>query len=129
MDIMTKRTVALGLASWLLPFLVSFLFIDRAGQSLIPQPLFKSIMVVVGGGVGTALLAIAFRQVTPTLRSGLALGLLWLCINLALDIVVLVPMMKVSVTTYVQDVGLRYLLIPIIAAGIGLVAERERVAR
>ena len=129
MDIMTKRTVALGLASWLLPFLVSFLFIDRAGQSLIPQPLFKSIMVVVGGGVGTALLAIAFRQVTPTLRSGLALGLLWLCINLALDIVVLVPMMKVSVATYVQDVGLRYLLIPIIAAGIGLVAERERVAR
>lgn len=126
---MTKRTVALGLASWLLPFLVSFLFIDRAGQFLIPQPLFKSIMVVVGGGVGTALLAIAFRQVTPTLRSGLALGLLWLCINLALDIVVLVPMMKVSVATYVQDVGLRYLLIPIIAAGIGLVAERERVAR
>lgn len=129
MDIMTKRTVALGLASWLLPFLVSFLFIDRAGQFLIPQPLFKSIMVVLGGGIGTALLAIAFRQVTPTLRSGLALGLLWLCINLALDIVVLVPMMKVSVTTYVQDVGLRYLLIPIIAAGIGLVAERERVAR
>ena len=129
MDIMTKRTVALGLASWLLPFLVSFLFIDRAGQFLIPQPLFKSIMVVVGGGVGTALLAIAFRQVTPTLRSGLALGLLWLCINLALDIVVLVPMMKVSVATYVQDVGLRYLLIPIIAAGIGLVAERDRLAR
>lgn len=126
---MTKRTVALGLASWLLPFLVSFLFIDRAGQFLIPQPLFKSLMVVVGGGVGTALLAIAFRQVTPTLRSGLALGLLWLCINLALDIVVLVPMMKVSVATYVQDVGLRYLLIPIIAAGIGLVAERDRFAR
>jgi hypothetical protein len=56
------------------PFAVSFLFVDRTGQFLIPQPLFKSIMVVVFGGLGTALIAAAFRHVEPTARSGLALG-------------------------------------------------------
>ncbi len=40
--IITRRVTLLGLVSWLVPFVVSFVFFDRTGQVLIPQPLFKS---------------------------------------------------------------------------------------
>ena len=123
-DIVTARTSLIGFASWLIPFAISIPFFDHTGQLLIAQPLFKSIMVVVGGGTATALLVMAFRHVVPTARSGLALGCYWLLINLALDIAILVPMGKMTIAGYLADIGLRYLLIPIVSTGIGLVAER-----
>lgn len=115
----TLRTTLLGVASWLIPLLVSFLFFDRTGQLLVSQPLFKSIMVVVGGLVGVALLVVAFRRVIASSASALILGLYWLAMNLLLDLVVLVALFKTPLLFYLCDVGLRYLLIPIIAVGMG----------
>lgn len=126
MPILTQRSLLLGLASWALPFAASIAFFDRSGQLLIAQPLFKSLMVVIGGGVGTALLLVALRTTRPTLRSGLALGLLWLAINLLLDIAILVPMSGTTVAVYLQDIGLRYLLLPIVAAALGHMGEHAR---
>jgi hypothetical protein len=122
--VLTVRAALLGLISWLIPFLVSFLFFDRTGQLLIPQPLFKSLMVVIFGGLGMALLIAAFRTITPSVTSGLALGCYWLTINLLLDLLVLIPFTKMPVTLYFQDIGLRYLLIPIMGAGMGIVGAR-----
>jgi hypothetical protein len=124
MKVVSRPTTILGFLTWLIPFAASFVFFDRSGHVLIPQPLFKSIMVVVFGGLGTALLVAAFRRVEPTWRSGLALGCYWLAINLILDLVVLVPMMGTPVRDYIYDIGLRYLLIPIIATAMGAAAER-----
>ncbi len=126
MQILTRRTTLLGFVSWLVPFVVSFLFVDRTGQFVIPQPLFKSLMVVIFGGLGTGLLVIAFRRVPPTPRAGLALGCYWLAINLVLDIVVLVPLVKMPAAMYFYDIGLRYLLIPVISIALGVVGERAR---
>jgi hypothetical protein len=120
---MTLRTTLLGFMTWLVPFLASVPFFDRAGQLLISQPLFKSIMVVVGGLVGVALLAVAFRRIAASPASGLALGLYWLAINLVLDLIVLVALLKMPLVLYLYDIGLRYLLIPIIAVGMGAVAK------
>ncbi len=126
MNVVTRRTTLLGFLTWLVPFAVSFLFVDSSGHWIIPQPLFKSIMVVVFGGFGTALLVAAFRRIRPTMRSGLALGGYWLAINLALDLAVLRPLAGMSVRDYVYDIGLRYLLIPIIAAAMGATADQAR---
>jgi uncharacterized membrane protein YpjA len=120
-----RRTTVLGLVSWLVPFCFSFLFVNRSGQFLIPQPLFKSLMVVVFGTLGVALLAVAFRRVAQTAACGLALGSYWLLINLVLDLAILVPLTRMSVAGYFFDIGLRYLLIPAIATGMGAVAERS----
>ncbi len=127
--VFSLRATLLGLVSWLVPFLISFLFFDRTGQPLIPQPLFKSIMVVVFGGLGTALLVVAFRRITPSATAGFALGCFWLAINLVLDLLVLVPFVKMPITLYLYDVGLRYLLIPIIATAMGIVAARTAARR
>jgi hypothetical protein len=124
MKIVSCATTILRFFTWLIPFAASFAFLDRSGHVFIPQPLFKSIMVVVFGGLGTALLVAAFRRVEPTWRSGVALGCYWLAINLILDLVVLIPMVGTPVRDYVYDIGLRYLLIPIIATAMGAIAER-----
>jgi hypothetical protein len=120
----TLRSTLLGLGSWLIPFLVSIPFFDRTGQLLISQPLFKSIMVVVGGASGAALLVLAFRRIAASPASGFALGCYWLAINVLLDLVALVLLMKMPLALYLYDIGLRYLLIPIISTSMGIVAAR-----
>jgi hypothetical protein len=124
MSVITARTTILGLLSWAIPFVASFAFVGPGGQWLIPYPLFKSIMIVVFGGLGTWFLVLAFRRIAPTWRTGLALGLYWLAINFVLDLVALVPLTGMPVVGYVYDIGLRYLLIPIIATAMGFVAEQ-----
>lgn len=114
-----------GLLSWLIPFVASLAFFDSSGTVVIAQPLFKSLMVVIGGGVGAALLVFVFRRIPATFKSGLVIGSLWLAINLLLDLAVLVPLSGSGVAGYFQDIGLRYLMIPIMAVAMGVVAQRQ----
>ncbi len=112
-----------GLLSWAVPFIVSIAFFDRTGALVIAEPLFKSLMVVIGGAVGAVLLVLAFRRAQPSIATGLVIGAVWLAINLALDLVVLVPMSGDSLPDYLADIGLRYLMIPIMAVAMGAVAQ------
>ena len=114
-----------GLASWAIPFVVSVLFFGPSGQLMVPLPLFKSTMVVVGGGVGAALLVAAFRRVLPSTANGLVVGLYWLAINIALDLLILVPMAGMPIQEYFFDIGLRYLLMPIMSTAMGHLAARR----
>lgn len=123
-DVITIRTTLLGIASWAIPFVLSFLFFDRTGRLVIAQPLFKSLMVVVGGASGAALLTAAFRRTPPTFASGLALGAYWLAINVALDLATLVALMHMAFDLYFVDIGLRYLLLPVMGGAMGAVATR-----
>ncbi len=120
----TIRTTLLGLSSWAIPFVFSFLFFDRSGQLIIAQPLFKSIMVLVGGGSGAALLLLAFPKLSSLPMSALALGFYWFVINIALDLATLVALMDMPIMQYLSDIGLRYLMLPIMAGAMGLGAAR-----
>lgn len=125
-NVLSWRTLLLGFLSWALPFVASAAFFDRTGGLVLPQPLFKSLMIVIFGGVGALLLVLAFRRVAPTLANGVALGVCWLVVNLALDFAILVPMARMDGGVYLQDIGLRYLLIPIMGAAIGAAASQAR---
>jgi len=70
------------------------------------------------------LLVLAFRRVPKTLIAGLQLGLFWLGLNWALDIAVLLPMSGQSISAWFQDIGLRYLVLPLTAMAMGAVAAR-----
>lgn len=124
--IFSARNIVCGFLSWLLPFAASIPFFGRNGQLAIPQPLFKSLMVVIGGGIGIWLLLFAFRGLRLTASRGLAVGIFWLAINIALDAAVLLPMSGMGFLPYLEDIGLRYLLLPMIAAGLGIQAQRTR---
>lgn len=125
LSVFTWRSTLLGLVSWAVPFIASFAFFGRDGQLMVSQPLFKSLMVVIFGGLDVWLLVAAFRRIPRSLGNGLALGVWWLAINMVLDLVVLVPATGMPAWGWFEDIGLRYLLIPAMAAALGAVGRGE----
>lgn len=118
------RTSVAGVMSWAIPFFAAFPFFSPTGGLVVPQPLFKSVMVVVGTAVGVLLLIWMFRRLQASLVSGIVIGLDWLVINWVLDVVVLLPMSGTSLTEWAYDIGIRYLSLPVIAAGMGWVGRK-----
>ena len=116
-----------GLITWIVPFVTSFLFFDMETQQLsINEFFFKSIMIVEGGLVGVFLLVHFFRKISENfVREGIIVGLCWFIINILLDVIILLPMSQMDFGTYFQQIGMRYLLIPIISSGMGYVAKRR----
>ena len=110
-----------GLIVWMVPFIVSFAFVDQQGNFTIDETFFKSIMVVTGAFIGVILAVRYFRDVeTDYLNEGIVLGLIWLAINLALDLsMVYGGFFHMSVTQYFTDIGMRYLSMPIYTIGMG----------
>jgi hypothetical protein len=80
--------------------------------------MFKSVMIVIGSAVGAWLLVRVFRQRPSLTHPGLVVGLLWLAINVGLDLLILVPMTKISLPDYFGEIALRYLVIPIMAVAV-----------
>ena len=118
----------LGFLSWLLPFLASFFFYDPAAARMtIDNDFFKSIMVVFSALVGTLLLVKYFSCMEKDyVKEGLVAGTAWAVMNWALDFIVLVPMMHVEAPAYFMSIGLRYLVVPIVAVGMGAVIENAK---
>ncbi len=84
-----KRALLYGFLVWLVPFLVSFVvFPFRASD----RPLFESIMAVVLT-VSVAVFGVLYmrRPAARPLREGILVGLLWLAISLAIDLLLFLP--------------------------------------
>ncbi|MCD6229655.1 MAG: hypothetical protein J7K00_02530 [Candidatus Diapherotrites archaeon] len=121
------KIALLGVASWLVPFLFAFLFYSPQGELGIDIFLFKSIMIVTGSATGAALLVFYFRQVQENyLNEGIAVGLAWLATNLILDLLILLPMSGMETGTYFAQIGLRYLVIPVMSIAIGYILSRKK---
>ena len=83
-------------------------------------------MFVTATATAAVLLVSYFRRVSSGyLREGLLLGLLWLTINLVLDVAVLVPMTGMSLREYAVQIGFGYLAIPVITLLVGKVLEQK----
>lgn len=122
--IMEKRIIAknllLGFLSWLIPFVVSFLFYNRDGEILVPYATFKSIIMVVGTLSGSYLLYLYFKLINNDfIRNAVVVGLTWFVINIVLDSAVLIPMMKTTFIDYFMAIGVSYLAIPAISITMG----------
>ncbi|MCL2792780.1 MAG: hypothetical protein FWD87_06790 [Spirochaetaceae bacterium] len=121
------KITAYGVLTWLIPFVVSFFFYDKNGNCLIDIDLFKSIMIVVSALAGCGLLVIFFRKTKGAyLQTGIAIGVIWLLINLILDALILLPMSKMPIDTYIMQIGVRYLNIPIICIMAGALLETKK---
>ena len=101
-------------------------FYGRDGRLSIDIFLFKTIMIVLGAVIGAVFLILYFKRVDENhLREGIILGLIWLAVNWGLDLIVLVPMSKMSLGVYFSQIGLRYLNIPIYSFTIGYLLGRN----
>ena len=119
------RRLTAGLLTWLIPFLASIPFYSADGTLVIGQMLFKSLMIVIGS-LTAAILMVWFFSIVPGsyAREALITGIVWLAMNWALDLVVLVRMLGMSPAEYATGIGLRYLVIPAMVIPAGIIADR-----
>lgn len=126
MKIFVYRNIFLGFLSWLIPFAVAFFCYTPDGTLTMEYSTFKSIMTVSGTVSGSFLLYLFFKAVkNDFVSAGVIVGFSWLAINIILDSIVLIPMMKVSFPAYLSSVGLSYLSIPAISIAIGCIVSEK----
>jgi hypothetical protein len=116
-----RRAILYGFAIWLVPFLVAFAAMPLKTSW---RSLFESIMpvTVVAVVVGSASRYFRFHPPRST-REGIALGFLWMAISVAVDLpLMLSPPINYTLIEYAADVGLTYLMMPIIVAGMARTA-------
>ena len=114
-----KSALLLGFFDWLLPFVVSFVIFPLKD---INYYLFESLMAVVVVFAAVWFAIRYFKKVSSSfLREGVLLGLLWLTINLAIDLILFLPKspMHMPLSIYMSQIGTKYLSIPIITFGFG----------
>jgi hypothetical protein len=115
-----RKGVLFGFLIWAMAFVVAFAVFPIRESS---RPLFESIMPVVLSGATVFFAHRYFRAVSADFaKEGLLLGLLWFGVNVAIDLpLMLTPSpMQMSFPDYVADIGLTYVLIPVITVGMGL---------
>ena len=113
-----------GFLTWLIPFMVSFLFFTPNGTPLIDITFFKSIMTVLGCLVGVLLLIQSFKKIkTNYLKESIRIGLIWFLMNIVLDLIFLLPLGKLTIMDYIIQIGIRYINIPIISIGMGYLTK------
>jgi len=124
------RVIFFGILIWLIPFLISFLFLDMEGNFIIPETFFKSIMIVVGSFVAIILSVKYYKSIkNDFVQEGIILGISWFIISIALDLVMVFSnFFQVTVLEYFTDIGLRYLCIPIFTIGLGYALNQKKVS-
>jgi hypothetical protein len=83
-------------------------------------------LIVVGAAVGAWLVVRVFRERPRIRHPGIMVGGLWLAINLGLDLLILVRLTGMSLAIYATEIGLRYLIIPIMAVAIDSAGRSPR---
>ncbi|MCL5011198.1 MAG: hypothetical protein M1127_03270 [Patescibacteria group bacterium] len=120
-----KKALIFGFLVWVIPFAVGFMAFSLRESN---RPLFESIMSVVLAGCIVLFSVLFFKKAQSTSTTeGLKLGLIWLVISLVIDLLMFMQgPMKMPLGNYIADIGLTYLMIPIITTGYGYIVEKAR---
>jgi hypothetical protein len=114
-----RRAVMYGLVVWVVPFFVALLIRQVRDSN---RPLFESIMPVVVAAVTAVMGWWYFRRVhRHYARVAVQIGLLWMVMSILFDLPLLLsPPMNWTLGYYFADIGLTYLIIPIVTIAMGL---------
>jgi hypothetical protein len=122
-----RKALLFGFLVWFLPFIVAVvIFPLRETQ----RPLFESIMPVVLSGTVVMFGLRYLRGVGEFVaREGLAVGVLWLVICVAIDVPLMLfgGPMRMTLGAYLADIAVTYLMVPVITAGLGIAFERRGI--
>ena len=93
------------------------------------RPLFESIMAVVVTASAVLFAILYLRKLTSGfLLEGILTGVIWFIINIVLDLMLFMEgPMKMSFSDYMMDIGLTYLIIPVVTTGFGYLLQRKAV--
>jgi hypothetical protein len=113
------KIVGLGVLIWLIPFIVSF-FIYPLKEEY--NPLFESIMPIVISICVVVFAIIYYKKIDVNyIKEGALIGFIWLGISIIIDLIMFLPdsAMQMTFTDYLMDIGVTYLIIPVITIGLG----------
>jgi hypothetical protein len=119
--------VVYGFLLWLTTFFVSMVIYPLKDISV---PLFDSLIPVALAALTLGFLYLYFKGVpSGYAKAGLIAGVVWLIMNILLDQLLFSwGPMQMTFTDYMYDIGLTYLLVPVITTGAGYLIDRARVA-
>jgi len=113
-----KKVTLFGFFAWLITF--------AAGFALFPihesnRVLFESIMPVVVTASVVFLGYKYFKKAKNPKGEALKLGVIWFFISIVIDLVLFLSPspMQIGILEYIQDIGLTYLIIPLVTVGLG----------
>lgn len=120
----TLRITFLGFLLWLICFIIAVIVWPLHESQFM---LFKSIMIVSGTVVGVLLLARYFKDVNANfVREGVIVGINWFVLNIVLDLIVLVWLLKTPLIEYLISPGVGYLAMPAMSIGVGYILSRKK---
>lgn len=119
-----KMALAMGFLLWLIPFVLSMILYPIRSSDRI---FFDAIMPVAATLVAVALSYEYFKGISSGyLKEGAAIGIIWFAISIILDQLLFTwGPMAMSITDYLKDIGLTYLIYPIVTIGIGCLLEKK----
>jgi hypothetical protein len=119
------KALLFGFLVWLIPFAVAFVIFPLKESW---RPLFESIMPLVLTVAVVVCAGLYFRRVrTAYVKEGLLLGILWFLISVLIDLpLMLNPPINMTLAEYAADIGLTYLIIPVITLGMGYVLATKQ---
>ncbi|MEE9573674.1 MAG: hypothetical protein V3W20_11540 [Candidatus Neomarinimicrobiota bacterium] len=120
-----KKAILYGFLIWLIPFVVAFIIFPIHDSN---RPLFESIMPI-----AIALSVVIFGKMyfknveTNYKKEGIWLGFIWIIISLVIDLILFLPEspMHLSFVDYLMDIGITYLMIPVITIGFGWLLNKN----
>lgn len=122
----TLRNILYGFLAWLIPFVSAFFFYSKEDGLVIDIFLFKTIMIVVGAIISAFLLVSYFKRIHANyLMEGIIVGITWFIINIILDILILIPISEMLLSNYFAEIGLRYLIMPVMSIMVGVALENK----
>jgi hypothetical protein len=117
-----KKTFLFGLIVWVVPFIAAMAIFQLRENERI---LFESIMPVVLSLAAIIMANLYFKVVEINfIKEGVFLGIYWLVISIVIDQLMFSwGPMKMTVLDYIKDIGVTYLMIPVITIGTGWAEE------
>lgn len=120
------QNLLLGFLSWLFPFAISFLFYKPGGELIVPYATFKSTIMVIGLVFGCYLLYRYFKCINSNyIINGIIVGFSWFAINIILDCLLLIPIMKTTFADYFLSIGMSYVALPVISIAMGYLVDHK----
>jgi hypothetical protein len=119
-----KLAVLYGFLLWLIPFIVAFLIYPIRENN---YPFFETIMPVTLA-VFVVLFAILYMKNVSDgyIGEGVKIGIIWFLMSLVIDLFMFMwGPMKMPFADYMMDIGLTYLIFPIVTVGFGVILQRK----
>ena len=117
------RAIFYGILIWVAVFIVAMAVFSFRESN---RPLFESIMSVAVTAATVFFAQLYFTRVEKNfVKEGITLGLVWLAINILVDLpMVFGGPLQLTLPEYFADIGLTYLIIPVITLSTGLASAR-----